>query len=228
VDWPRTRAFSLNNQHGYIYLHRKDRFPQGLVSPGAEAEALCRSLTSDLEQLVDDQTGEKVVDRVFRVADLHPGPAATHLPDLLLLWKEGYLARAEVNEHIGKQCLEEVFDSNLLFGDIGQFLNIEQSGVHSPDGILIAHGPRLDGPRTIAGATIADLAPTLLHLLGEPVPQDMTGRVLSELFSPAYLAANPVRYAEGVPSRDPSPESPYSAEERTQVEQHLRELGYLE
>lgn len=228
VDWSRTRAFSLNNQHGYIYLHRKDRFPLGLVEPGPEAAALEAAIASDLEQLVDEETGERVVDRIYRVADLHPGPAAAHLPDLLVLWREGYLARAEVHEQIGRQCPEKVIDSNLLFGDIGRFLSLEQSGVHAPDGILIAHGPALDGRATLEGANIADLAPTLLHLLGEPVPQDMSGRVLTELFSPAFLAANPLRYTDGSGPREVAPQSPYTAQEQRQAEQHLRELGYLE
>ena len=228
MDWPHTRAFSLNNQHGYIYLHRKDKFPQGTVAPGAEADALCSSLACDLEQLADETTGEKVVDRVYRVADLHPGPAEQHLPDLVVLWKEGYMARAEVNEQMGPECPDQVIDSDLLLGDIGRFLSIEQSGAHAPDGILIAHGPAFAGRRSIEGANIIDLAPTLLHLLGEPVPRDLGGRVLEELFSPGRLAAHPVRYTAADPAPREPTESPYTAEEARQVERRLRELGYLE
>ena len=227
VDWSRTRAFSLNNQHGYIYLHRTDRFPQGLVDPGSEAEALCESLTADLEQFVDARTGEKVVDRVYRVADLHPGPAGNHLPDLVVLWREGYMARAEANEQIGRQCPEALIDSNLHLGDIGRFLSVEQSGAHAPDGILIAHGPGLER-RSVEGANIIDLAPTILHLLGEPVPEDMGGRVREELFPLGYLAAHPVRYAAESPARVATRESSYTAEEARQVERHLQDLGYLD
>ena len=228
VDWGHTKAFSLSNQHGYVYLHRKDRFPQGVVAPGAEAEALCRSLAADLEELVDETTGEKVVERIHRVADLHPGPAGPYLPDLLVLWKEGYTAGAEGHEQIGRPCPERIIDSDLLLGDIGRFLSIAQSGAHARDGILIAHGPPLDGHRTIEGANIVDLAPTLLYLLGEPVPEDMNGHVLTGLFSPGYLAAHPIRYTEGSALREPPTESPYSAAEAEQVEHRLKRLGYLE
>ena len=35
----------------------------------------------------------------------------------------------------------------------------------------------------IDGANIVDLAPTALHAMGLPVPDDMDGRVLTELFT---------------------------------------------
>ena len=31
VDWPKTQAFAMCTQHGYLFLNRKDRFPQGIV-----------------------------------------------------------------------------------------------------------------------------------------------------------------------------------------------------
>ncbi len=228
VDWSQTRAFSLNNQHGYIYLHRKDRFPQGIVEPGAEAEALCRSLAADLEQFVDTRTGERVVDRVYRVAELHPGPAKDRLPDLIVMWRDGYMARAEANERIGRQCPEALVGSDLHLGDIGRLISIEQSGAHAPDGILMAHGPGL-ARGTVEGANIIDLAPTILHLMGEPVPEDMGGGVREELFPPGYLAAHPVQYTSGSSTREEvANRPPYSAEEAKQVEQHLQDLGYLD
>jgi hypothetical protein len=32
------------------------------------------------------------------------------------------------------------------------------------------------------------MAPTILHLMGEAVPDDMDGRVLEEIFEPEFLA----------------------------------------
>jgi predicted AlkP superfamily phosphohydrolase/phosphomutase len=64
---------------------------------------------------------------------------------------------------------------------------------YGPPGILILYGHPFRKDTEIAGATILDIAPTALHLLGLPVPQDMEGRVLTEALDPEWLASNPVR-----------------------------------
>lgn len=69
---------------------------------------------------------------------------------------------------------------------------VGQSGKHHTEGILIAAG----GPvRRGVGvnATQYDIAPTVLALLGLPLPRDMPGRVLDEILDPAFLAAHPVK-----------------------------------
>ena len=55
-------------------------------------------------------------------------------------------------------------------------------GRHRRYGIVLAVGPGIT-PGAIDGANIVDLAPTALHAMGMPVPGDMDGRVLTELFS---------------------------------------------
>ncbi len=44
------------------------------------------------------------------------------------------------------------------------------------------------------GAQIIDLAPTILHLMGVPVPDDMDGQVLTEALKDEYLIRYPVAY----------------------------------
>ena len=47
------------------------------------------------------------------------------------------------------------------------------------------------------GARLIDMAPTILHLMGEPTPEDMDGRVLEELFEPEFLARHPIQTRSG-------------------------------
>jgi hypothetical protein len=68
---------------------------------------------------------------------------------------------------------------------------VGQSGKHQLDGILIAAGGPIRKGVAVQ-ATQYDVAPTVLALLGLPVPRDMPGRVLGELLDPAFLAAHPV------------------------------------
>ncbi len=53
---------------------------------------------------------------------------------------------------------------------------------HREQGILVAAGPAIRRDEIIHGATLLDLAPTILSLLGIPVPGDMDGRPLTKLF----------------------------------------------
>ena len=64
----------------------------------------------------------------------------------------------------------------------GFFSPSEVGGSHSMEGILIAYGRGIKRDNEIKKCTILDIAPTILSLLGRPIPNDMDGRVLSEVF----------------------------------------------
>jgi hypothetical protein len=71
------------------------------------------------------------------------------------------------------------------------------------------------------------MAPTILHLMGQPVPEDMDGRVLEELFEPAFIVANRVEVG-GSEGLDGGQGTQYSDEEAAIVEERLKALGYIE
>jgi hypothetical protein len=103
------------------------------------------------------------------------------------------------------------------------------TGTHRRDGILIAAGGPFAAGRTAEAATVFDVAPTLLHLLGLPAGEDMPGRVWESTFDPAWAKANPPRR---VPSWDGAPGAkpalpPADAADRDKIEL-LRSLGYLD
>ncbi len=60
----------------------------------------------------------------------------------------------------------------------------EWGGTHRLHGILVARAPALKTGAEIENSHLIDIAPTILHLLGVPVPEDMDGRVLTDAFSP--------------------------------------------
>ncbi|HNT37224.1 MAG TPA: alkaline phosphatase family protein, partial [bacterium] len=53
---------------------------------------------------------------------------------------------------------------------------------HKEYGVLFLFGPDFKMGHQIMGAHVYDIAPTVLHLLGLPIPEDMEGRLLSEAF----------------------------------------------
>lgn len=109
----------------------------------------------------------------------------------------------------------------------GNAIGRSDKGVHTPEGILIVHGEGIKEDHQIQEANIADIASTVLHILGEPVPEDMDGKVLKEIFredSPLYK--KPVEYQKPKKHK-PAETKQYSAEEEKAVKQRLKDLGYL-
>lgn len=104
---------------------------------------------------------------------------------------------------------------------------------HGPAGILVvAGGPVRRGVR-LEDAHIYDLFPTVLHLLGLPVPETADGRVLEEALEEGYRRAAPVAkvasYDALMPLFLPGGERDGEAEERRRQEEleKLRALGYV-
>jgi predicted AlkP superfamily phosphohydrolase/phosphomutase len=70
------------------------------------------------------------------------------------------------------------------------------SGEHAggSSGFLLAVGAGVRAGARIEGASVLDIAPTLLYLMGLPVARDMEGRALTELLRPELGRAQPVSF----------------------------------
>ena len=62
-----------------------------------------------------------------------------------------------------------------------------------PDGVILLAGAGIRLGSRLSGASIFDVAPTLLHLLGQPVAADMDGGVLTAALQEETLRRAPVR-----------------------------------
>jgi predicted AlkP superfamily phosphohydrolase/phosphomutase len=88
-DWSTTRCFPLPMDHaGYIRLNLAGREPRGIVSQGAEYDALLDELEGAFQSFRDEKTGRPIVGKVHRLRDLAPdgAPHRDGLPDLVLEW----------------------------------------------------------------------------------------------------------------------------------------------
>jgi hypothetical protein len=97
------------------------------------------------------------------------------------------------------------------------------SGCHRSEGIFLAQGPNIKPGLTLDANQIFDLAPTIMHLLGERVPAVMDGRVVEEIF----VESRQVVYDDGDETAGLATEKGFAADEAEQVEERLRGLGYL-
>ncbi|HET7291268.1 MAG TPA: alkaline phosphatase family protein, partial [Vicinamibacteria bacterium] len=100
-------------------------------------------------------------------------------------------------------------------------------GMEPPDGVVFALGPGVRRGARIQGASLYDVAPTLLWALGQPVAEDMDGSPL-RAFDPAYGDAHPLRriasYEATARLRGEARSDRKLDEE---VLQDLRTLGYI-
>jgi predicted AlkP superfamily phosphohydrolase/phosphomutase len=98
----------------------------------------------------------------------------------------------------------------------------------APDGFFImAGGPVLADPRR-GQIHIYDVAPTVLALLGFPVPADMEGKVARDLIDPAFWAQHPIRT---ITTYETSPRQVLDTEQMRmdpRTIEHLRALGYID
>jgi predicted AlkP superfamily phosphohydrolase/phosphomutase len=151
----------------------------------------------------DPRDDTAVFEQVRRGADVYPDDPHGVRPDLLLVPLGGMSVYRDLNP---KRWIEHY--------DI-------PGGTHRSTGVLIAAGPGIRPGRLCAN--LVDLAPTMLACVGAPVPDDLDGRVLTELFrEPPW-----VRFVPPTGPSDTRDASDLDAEEEAQVRERLRALGYM-
>lgn len=211
VDWRNSKAYSFGRHLGSIYVNLKGREPQGIVEPGAEYEAVRDEIERLAQEFRDPKTGRKLIGQVLRREEIYTGPYLPRAPDLILRPAE---------------------PSDIFFGlaDFGHRETVSMvyrySGMHRDDGMLIMNGPGVRPGGEIEGAAIVDIAPTVLHTMELPIPSDMDGRVLTEVFMPDYIEAFPIRIGEPVVWAEMEGVS-YTEEGEKEILERLRGLGYL-
>lgn len=94
----------------------------------------------------------------------------------------------------------------------------------APDGILLMSGGPVRRGVRLPALSVVDVAPTILHLLGLPLAEDMPGRVPDVFVEPSSDAR--VATYDDIP-RVAAPSVAASAEEDERLREELRTLGYL-
>jgi predicted AlkP superfamily phosphohydrolase/phosphomutase len=160
VDWARTAAWGEGGYYARISLNVAGREPEGTVAAN-DYDALREELKAGLEALGDDK-GQPIGTVVHRPEDLYPEQRGIP-PDLL------------------------VYFGDLFWRSIGQVgmgaVHVFENDTGPDDANHASEGLYLIAARGIESGAgeerdLRDIAPTLLTLLGEPVPPEMEGRSL--------------------------------------------------
>lgn len=99
---------------------------------------------------------------------------------------------------------------------------------HGLDGVLIMEGPGIVPGAAIEGATVYDVAPTILALSGLPVGRDLDGRVLKEALTPQFLRSKGVRYVDTNDGEErPHDIEPIESPADEEIRERMKALGYI-
>jgi predicted AlkP superfamily phosphohydrolase/phosphomutase len=102
------------------------------------------------------------------------------------------------------------------------------SGDHRKEGILVAAGDGIRKGARVDNASVVDVTPTILYLLGLPVGDDMDGRVIEALFdTPLPHPIDHVATWERGERAKPAA-TPVASPIDDQIRDQLKALGYLQ
>ena len=159
VDWPRTRVWGEGGYYGRCFINVQGREPQGVV-PQDQYESLRDELVARLEALTD-HNGQVMGTRAYKPQDIYRQVNGVP-PDLVVIF--GDLNWRSVGR-LGNGSLH-VFENDTGPDDAN----------HAQQGMYVLSHPSLPARGRRDDATLYDVAPTSLKLLGHPVPPDMRGR----------------------------------------------------
>lgn len=155
IDWKKTKV--IGSPQGPLYINRE------VVKSKSEYERLRTELIDKLEQYKDPETNKNPIERVCRREDIFSGEYVKDAPDLIALDSDEYHNRGGIgNSHI--------------------FVESKWKGNNAKYGLFMISGPGIKRDMYTKGFRIYDLAPTILHMMNCPIPEDMDGEVLREIF----------------------------------------------
>jgi predicted AlkP superfamily phosphohydrolase/phosphomutase len=209
VDWSKTVAYSLGNI-GQIRINLRGREPQGCVEPGEEYEHVVSDVIERLSKLIDPKNSETVVEKIFRRSEVYSGDATEDGPDILFLPRR----------------LEYFGFGEYEFGDHRVIVPVDRgiSGTHRMNGIGIAWGKPIRSG-SLQDARLEDLAPTILHLMGQSIPAHMDGRPMLEVLNEKADLSAPI--ISPAWEQDSGSTKGLNEDEERTIRQRLKDLGYV-
>jgi predicted AlkP superfamily phosphohydrolase/phosphomutase len=211
LDLPNTTAYAITASNNGVYIPVIGIRGDEGIKP-EEYESHRQELADKLLQ-VKDSSGETIVKNVLNREDVYAGNHMDLAPDLTVVLRDnGFIS--------------------VLKSDVIHKKRPEILGTHHPEGIFIASGNGIRKETSIDNLSILDVASTVLYSLGIPIPEDMEGNVMTDIFTPDFLKTHPTEV--GVPTVKPekfiseSPDSNQTAKDQEKILERLKSLGYVE
>lgn len=204
-------SVTLHEYVGGIYINREQFGDEDLRG------AFRREIVSGLRELLDPDTGTRLVAGIYTREELYSGPASEECPDIVFYVTPGYGLSGGAGPR-GRIVAPKRSEPN-------------KQGTHRDEGIVLISGPNINGKQGVR-ERLMDVTSTILYSLDVPIPSTMDSRPILEAFDQRFVASHPPRYADvllesGV--SDTRESEPWvSEDDAEQLLARLRGLGYIE
>jgi len=162
IDWSQTKAWGAGGYYSRIFLNVQGREPEGIIPP-AEYEKVRDELREAIAGITDEE-GENIGSVAYKPQEVYR--TVRNIPPDLIAYFGNLSWRA-----VGSVGLNRI---HVYENDTGP-----DDANHAQHGIFILYDPQASlGGRELEGLEILDVAPTVLGLMGQPVPPDMGGKAV--------------------------------------------------
>jgi predicted AlkP superfamily phosphohydrolase/phosphomutase len=210
LDWSQTTAHGLTASSNAVHISVAGQRGEDGVPP-EDYERFCQELIDALLQFTDEE-GKPVVTKVWKREEIFAGTQIQLAPDLTL-------------------CLRDDGFISTLRSDVIFMRRPEPVGTHHPDGIFIAGGPGIHKGLSVDELSILDVTSILLYSLGLSIPEDLEGRVPTEIFETDFIQAHPVNIGETTLPPEEFPQGrtdEMDAKGKAAILRRLKALGYVD
>jgi predicted AlkP superfamily phosphohydrolase/phosphomutase len=209
IDWPKTKAFGIGGETFRVYVNRKSFWNRGIVEQ-VEASGVSQGIIDELHKV------EKVVGglsfNIYKKSENYSGPFLEQAPDLCV---EAFYGGAKCQTGFSVGHGEILGDSEASY-----------SGRHLRDGVWFLTGPGVNQGRSF-DASLLDICPTILCLLGTEIPSDIDGKVLQDAFAPELMKSRKI-LTVSLGREEGAQGHVFTPEEEEEIKRRLAGLGYLE
>lgn len=163
IDWSKTTAWAAGGYYGRLFLNVKGREPNGVIDR-EDYQRVRNELIEKLEAITDEK-GQSIGTRVYKPEQVYR-EVKNIAPDLIIYFGDLYW------RSVGSVGLNSI---HTFENDTGP-----DDANHAENGIFIMHDPQNPANgRQIEGLSLVDVAPTILNLFGQKIPEDMIGKVIN-------------------------------------------------
>jgi len=206
VDFQKSKAFALDHAaYGHIYINHVGRNPKAPIRTKDELLKLREQIVNELKAFVENSNMLNEIE-IFYPENIYTGDKISFLPDIFF--------------NIDKMACE-ISPTNFDY-TLKKYENPNKTGTHRREGIFIAYGPIIKSGINLKEINLIDIVPTILYMMGIPVPHDVDGKILRKIFTEKVSVKVKTIFvdieAKSTKNKDVD-------EER--IKKQLKDLGYL-
>lgn len=213
INWNSTKAYRVPLAYPYtgININLEGRQEQGIVKE-KDFKKFKEETFNILKEYAKNYP--QYIKSIHYQEEIYHGSNTCQTPDIIIELNENYDSGVEIDE---------------LITEIPPILLKTISGYHKPHGIFGAYGKHIKHNAELQDYNIIDLAPTILYALDTPINKDIDGKLLTGIFTDAFLNKNEPRYTSGSKEHleNKKGDTDLSQEEEAEIMANLCEMGYL-